>query len=153
MLEKQVNAFKATALSERKKRQEAEKQIPDPVEDPEAYSDHIKSEQAADQLDLKINLSRDVYLDLKDDFEEKEAVFLGMVVDNDGNIIDQHLLDQFQASANPAKFAYDKATEKTRLEEVNSPGYVENLKQSLRKEILEDLKKESEKSEAAKYQT
>jgi len=141
-LQAQINGLKSGIAAERKKRQEVEKQIPDPVEEPEAYSEHLKTEQSNSELNLRINLSRDVYADLKDDFVEKESVFLGMVVDNEGNVTDPLLLAKFQQSPNPAKFAYDTAAEKMLLEEVKAPNYREKLKEELTAEIKAELAKE-----------
>lgn len=147
-LQKQVQAFKTKAIAETKKRQEVEKQIPDPIEEPEAYADHVKSESTSNELNLRINLTRDVYMDLKDDFAEKEAVFLKMVMGDDGEVIDPHLVAKFQESSNPAKFAYDTASEKMKLDEVSSPDFVEKLKQSLREDILKELEEDAKKTKA-----
>ena len=105
---------------ERRKRQEAEEQLeklkqpeqtvelPDPVEDPEGYKTAIE-EQVKQQVQVdRINDSRKAMLESEEfgvDFEEKERVFLVL------QALDPSLKEQMLSHQDPAKFAYDKASE------------------------------------------
>ena len=132
-------------LDERRKRQEAEdklakfeeeqpnEQIPDPVEDPEGYKTFMSDKQAQESLKTKINLSRSILMSMegyKDDYQDKENHFIEMCKTN------PTLAAQMNASDNPAKFAYDSATEDLEVQKLRDPSYRETLKEELRKEIL-----------------
>lgn len=140
----------AALLDERRKRQELEKKleaetvIPDPIEDPEGYANHIKGESGKSELDLRINLTREFMLDSKEDYAEKEAVFLGLVGElEDGVLVsvkDQSLLDKFRQSRNPAKFAYETAIQHLKVQELSDPKYEESLRAKIKAELLAELK-------------
>lgn len=139
---------------ERRKRQEAEKRaeelesqlkkepetkVPDPVEDPEGYKNYMEDSRHLDALKVKVSLSRDVMLDLKEDYAEKENVFVELARKN------PFLVQQMNASPNPAKFAYQTAVEHLETEKLRDPKYKETLKEEIRKEILAELKAEPAK--------
>lgn len=141
---------------ERRKRQEAEKRaqeledkfkataqdtkVPDPIEDPQGYAQYMEDKSNLDALRVKVNLSRDLMLDLKEDYAEKEQVFVELAKAN------PFLVQQMNASPNPAKFAYRTATEHLEVKKYKDPKFQEQLraelKEQIRKELLEELKQE-----------
>lgn len=141
----------AALIEERRKRQAAEarlkelegkekESVPDPIESPEEYAQYIEAKsQSVNQTALR-TMSRDVMMDLKEDYLQKEAVFMGLVADKEGNIIDQSLFDKFNASRNPARFAYDFAIEHEKIEALKSPDYEAKLREKILAELQEELK-------------
>lgn len=134
----------AALLDERRKRQELERklrekesQAPDPVDDPEGYEAHLKTQVWAN----KVENSRELMMDLHTDYEEKEAIFMRMVRDEEGNVIDPRLVAQMNAARNPAKFAYEKATEFQEAEKYRDPAKREAL-------ITEEVAKRTAELEA-----
>ena len=111
---------KALALDERKKRQELEAQIAelkasqakpekkiDIFEDPDGFLRHIDEQRFQD----RVNLSREMMLSIKDDYEKREAEFLELMKS------DPSLSEKLKAASSPAKFAYEYAmkAEKSKL--------------------------------------
>ena len=101
-------------------------------------------------MDAKIEISRDLIIDSKPDYLEKEQIFmkdiLGAVVDDTGKLVsvtNQILLDQFRSSNNPAKFVYDQAITYLDVKAKSAPDYEEKLKAQLKAEILAELKPEA----------
>lgn len=144
--------LQAALVAERKKRQEAEDRlkgleepeiIPDPVEDPQGYADHITAKADKGLLDTRINLSRDLMIDAKDDYLEKEKVFMGLIgtVDDEGrlSIADPTLFARFQEAKNPARFAYQHAVDHLDIQAKSDPEYREKLKAELKKELLAEM--------------
>ena len=155
--------LQAALTAERKKRQAAETKLaelkgdpeaPDPIDDPEGYRKHIQGMHDAAERKIRINTSRSVMVDLKDDFEEKEKVFMGLLgitTDDDGKIVDienRSLYDQFSVNENPARFAYDYAVKHLLFEEITSPDYEKNLRKKIEAEMTEKLKKPKEDIDA-----
>lgn len=112
----------AAQVAERKRRQAAEarareleaeiqkyreKEAPDPYEDPDAFAQHHDAKSIA----AKVNASRSTVSALKDDYAEMEQVFMGMVQDESGNVIDASLVARMQAADSPALFVYEQARE------------------------------------------
>ena len=148
--------LQAALVAERHKRQEAEKKlkdleepetVPDPIEDPTGYSDHIKAEAKKNLLITKIELSRDLMMDSKEDYTEKEKVFMDLIGTNNDEgvfiISDPSLFQKFQEAKSPARFAYDHAVQYLDVQTKSDPEYREKLKI----EILAELQKEIEKTE------
>lgn len=137
---------------ERRKRQEAEKRaqeleakfkaapqeqkVPDPIEDPQGYTQYMEDKSNLDALRVKVNLSRDLMLDLKEDYSEKEQVFVELAKAN------PFLIQQMNASPNPAKFAYQSAVEHLEVQKYKDPKFKDELKEQIRKELLEEMKQE-----------
>jgi len=155
--------LQAALTAERKKRQAAETKLaelkgdpeaPDPIDDPEGYRKHIQGMHDAAERKIRINTSRSVMVDLKDDFEEKEKVFMGLLgitTDDDGKVVDienRSLYDQFSVNENPARFAYDHAVKHLLFEEITSPDYEKNLRKKIEAEMTEKLKKPKEDIDA-----
>lgn len=144
--------LQAALVAERRKRQEAEEKlkgleepetVPDPIEDPTGYADFITAKSDKGLLQTRIDLSRDVMMDSKEDYLEKETVFMGLIgnVDDDGklSITDQTLFTKFQAAKNPARFAYQHAVQHLDIAAKSDPNYRDNLKAELKAEILAEM--------------
>lgn len=148
--------LKAALAAERRRRQEAEgklrekeagkAKVPDPIEDPEGYANHLQVENGRNEFKTKIALSRDLMIDTREDFIEKEKVFMGLVADEEGNITDESLFRKFQNAPNPARFAYNHAKEHLEVQELRSPEYREKLKAEIRAELEAELKGKKPKS-------
>lgn len=141
---------------ERRKRQEAEartkeleaqlskqspepEKVPDPIDDPQGYAKFMEDKANQDALRTKVSLSRDIMLDLKEDYEEKEKVFMDLVKTN------PYLVQQMNASSNPAKFAYNTAAEHLETQKVRDPKYLEEMKAKWKEEFLAELKQQEGK--------
>lgn len=131
----------------REKTGEVEKPI-DPVDDPEGYAEGLRSESRQAALQDRLSLSRDLMMEVRDDYTEKEQVFMGMIKDADGNIVNEHLLQQLLSSSNPAKFAYEQGKKEMRVQQLSDPKYEETLKAKIREELLAELKTEGDKLSA-----
>lgn len=96
--------------------QELEKQLPkseeapDPITEPEEYESYIRNkvekeyeDRAAAEYKEKVEASRSQMLEAETDYIELEKVFMLMTVTDDT------LATQMNASADPARFAYDTA--------------------------------------------
>lgn len=142
------SGLKAALAAERRRRQEAEEKlrvketvkVPDPIEDPEGYAKHLEVQNGRNEFKTKIALSRDLMLDAKEDFIEKEKVFISLVADEEGNITDESLFRKFQNAPNPARFAYNHAKEHLDIQELKSPDYREKLRAEIRAEVEAELK-------------
>ena len=154
--------LQAALVAERHKRQEAERKlketevpetVPDPIEDPKGYSDHIEAKADKNLLSTKIDLSRDIMMDSKDDYLEKEKVFMGLVgsdVDGEFVIADESLFQRFKASKNPGKFAYETAVTHLDIEAKSAPDYVEKLLAKEKEKWLAELQEAGKVSEGLK---
>lgn len=139
----------AALVAERKKRQALEvelkqyregKKMPDPVDDPEGYAAHVQSMVSQETLRSRISISRNVLMDVKEDYLDKEKVFqdlIGAEYDDDGKITslkDEALHRKFLQSENPAKFAYDTAKEHLEIQQLKDPAYIQKIKDEAREE-------------------
>ena len=150
----EVSGLKQALAAERQKRQEAQarlrqqeaepQEIPDPVVDPEGYSAYQDDKLKFVTLKDRIELTQDLMRDMHEDFDKYQSVFMGLVSteDDDGNltITDRKLLADFNASPNPAKFAYNHAKKHEEIQTLSSPDYKENLRKELEREILSKMK-------------
>ncbi len=135
---------------ERRKRQAAEKRakdleakikanapegenVPDPIDDPEGYAKYVEGKNNLNALRVKVNLSRDIMLDAKDDYVEKEQVFVELAKAS------PYLVQQMNASPNPAKFAYQTATDYLEVQKMRDPKYQEELEERVREKVLKEL--------------
>ena len=145
-------------ISERRKRQDAEKrlseyeskqkeEIPDPVADPEGFQVYNEQKIQEAGWQTRVTFSRELMLESKTDFEEKEKVFISLLgdVDENGklNVTDQSLYNKFTQSTNPAKFAYEHATEHLDFKEKTSPDYEKNLREKIEAEIRAEYEKDT----------
>ena len=129
----------AALLDERQKRQqlegrleELEKQLPqkdeapDPITDPDDYESYIRTkvekefnDKAANEYTEKVNASRSIMLETEADYVDMEKIFMIMTTTDDT------LATQMNASADPAKFAYDAA--KTYRDSLLKPEVAETI--------------------------
>ena len=152
--DKIIAGLKQGITAERQKRQEAQaqlkkqetppEQIPDPVTDPQGYAEYQEQKGSARSLQDRIELTQDLMRDMHEDYDKYQAVFMGLVSseNDDGSlrITDPALLAKFNASPNPAKFAYNHAKKHEEIETLSSPDYKENLRKELEAEVLAKLK-------------
>ena len=143
--------LQAALVAERQKRQAAEEKlksleepekIPDPIEDPEGYSRHIKETSTKGLTQTKIDLSRSMMLSVKEDYPEKEKVFMSLIGRfEDGKLVitNEILHRQFLDSDNPGLFAYDHAVDHLLAEKYKDPDFEKNLEERLTKKILAGL--------------
>lgn len=132
---------KAAYMSEKKKRQELErklaeveqKPLPDAIDDPEGFSNALRSELATTAFSIKTELSQDLMRELHDDYDEKEAVFMELAQDNPS------LVQELREASNPARFAYETAKKHEELQQLKD---VDSYKAKLRKELEAELRKE-----------
>lgn len=133
-LKKQVDAFKAMALDEKRKRQQTEQQIknsqpiPDPEDQPEEYAKFMVATRVDQSRDLLMSL------DAYSDYEEKESYFINQMLPARPDLALRMANDK-----NPALFAYKAAQEEMKLQELKDPAYVEKLRQQLEAELREKL--------------
>jgi len=127
--------LKAALSAERSKRQDLEKQLaskveaPDPLDDQDGYEAHIEQKYAT----KRINDSREDMIEAEPDFLEKEAVFMSLVMDADGNVTDTSLRDKFNAAKNPARFALNHVNEHLKLEALKSRDFDSEITVAVKK--------------------
>lgn len=134
---------KKAVLDERRKRQALEAQVE------ELKKGKPKEEEGEPDLSTimhreRINLSRELMIETRTDYEDMETVFLDMAKENPS------LISEMNRSPNPAKFAYNKAKEHSEYLEFKaskeSPEYKEFLEFKAgksKKEAPEDKRKAS----------
>lgn len=119
--EKEESWTKKAVLDERRKRQEIEAKLREYESKVNKQEQQI--EEGGEQQEIpvsslilheRINLSRELMIDKHEDYEEMESVFVDMAKDN------PMLVHQMNQSANPAKFAYNKAKEHAQYLEYQS---------------------------------
>lgn len=134
---------------EKRKRQELERRLaevekpqqqeegPDLFVDPKGFTEGLKNEIKQTVLSERISLSRELMLETKTDYAEKEARFVEMAK------ADASLVAKMNASANPAKFAYDTASkaiaDEAKLKLVDEIGDPAAYREKLKAEILAEL--------------
>lgn len=120
--------------------QQTPEKVPDPVTDPEEYTNYVLGKGDAKILRLKIEQSQELMRESTADYDEKEKVFLSLIADEAGNVTNQKLLTEFNQSLNPAKFAYNQAKKHLDFLERTSPEYEARMREKIAKELLEDYK-------------
>lgn len=147
-----VAGLRKAIVKERERRQKAEAKlkqqervpvkVPDPVTDPDGYTNYVLGEGDVKTLRVKIELSQEMMRDLHEDYDDAEKVFISLISDEDGNITDRKLLDEFNASKSPAKFAYNKVKEHQKILERTSDDYETKIRNDERKKLLAQLEAE-----------
>lgn len=137
---KNLDWAKVAYLDEKRKRQELEKRLEaleaggtqqerpkgkDLFEDPEGRLQDLK-------LEVKADISREMMMELKPDYKEKEDVFLALAKE------DPTLVVKLRQAQNPAKFAYETAVKHKALEEIGDPT---QYREKIKAEILAELSK------------
>jgi len=144
----EIAAFKAKALDETQKRQNLETQLNDmrqkmeanqqPKQDfwenPEEVLSGITQQFDSRLQQMNTNLSVNMMKTIHQDYDEKESEFIEAAQSNPA------LIMQMNNSDNPAKFAYDYATNQRNLAEMQDPNYREKLKAEVRAEIEAESK-------------
>jgi hypothetical protein len=132
-------------ISERRKRQEIEaeynelKKKADPSVDQDGKPDINTL-----LFNERTNMSREVMMDLKPDYEEMEAVFTEIAQN------DQSLVMQMMRSPNPAKFAYNKAKEHAQYQQYLKDKESDEYKEFLKAKASGSLKKPVEETAEVK---
>jgi hypothetical protein len=152
----QVKGLKKALYETRKQLRETkgEKEkvkAPDPIDDPEGYTKHQETEVEQALLKERKNLSRSLMMEVKDDYMDKEKAFLELVGydEETGEITkNHHLVQQMDQSENPAKFAYDAATDHLETLMLKDPKYIESLVEKRLKEKLAELQANGGKKSA-----
>lgn len=146
---------KSAYLDEKRKRQELEEKLAalekprakddvDLFADPEGFKQSLREEMKQEAYSIRSGISREILMENKTDYLEKEAKFLEMAK------ADPSLAQKVMAHANPAKFAYETAAKQMQLDEIGDPvAYREKLKA----EILAELKGSEEKPDKPAKQT
>lgn len=148
--DKEIAGLKAGIKAERQKRQQAEalnkseEKAPDAALDPDGFAQHNARQSAAIALRSKIELSQDLARDAYKDYDEKEAVFMDLCseVNGEGDLVvtDSALHEKWMASANPAKFAYQHAQKHLKFVEVNSDEFESNQEKLIEAKAQERVK-------------
>lgn len=134
----------AALIAERDKRQRAEARVKELEGELGEESETDPITDIKDQaLKDKIELSRDIMIELDGDYEAKyEPYFMRMVVDDKGNVKDEDLLQKFRTATNPAKFARDTAKKEMDYDRFSSADYEAELRNKIRQELLAEMKQD-----------
>jgi hypothetical protein len=142
---KNLDWAKVAYLDEKRKRQELEKRLealesgnnqqvqpkgPDLFENPDEYL-HER------ELRLKADISREMLIEVKPDYKEREDEFLALAKE------DPTLVVKLRKAANPAKFAYETAVKHKALQEIGDPV---TYREKIKAEILAELSKTQPRS-------
>ena len=141
---KNLDWAKVAYLDEKRKRQELEKRLealesggkqqeqgkgPDLFENPEEYLQNR-------ELRLKADISREMMMEARPDYKEKEDLFIALAKD------DPTLVVKLRNAPNPAKFAYETATKHKALEEIGDPV---KYREKIKAELIAELSKSAPK--------
>ena len=147
--EKENWTFQAVK-DERRKRQELEKQLeelrssqnktereelPDVFDNQEEFAKSLENRVAASARSQIIQTQRDMMIEFKSDYEEKEAAFIEFGKDNPA------LIAQANASPNPAKFAYEQGAKFLKFQQMQD---VDTMEAKLRTELEAKIRAEYE---------
>ena len=141
---KNLDWAKVAYLDEKRKRQELEKRLEaleaggkqtETAKEPDLFENPTEVLQNL-ELRVKADLSRQMMIELKPDYKEKEDVFLALAKD------DPTLVVKLRQAQNPAKFAYETAVKHKALEEIGDPvAYREKVKAELLAELAKSQPK------------
>lgn len=153
----QQNEFKGY-LDEKEKRQKLEKELgelkakfvkseevkkPDALDDPEAAIKYSQDQLQQQIWTQKVGLSESIIKSMGDkfsDYDEKRDLFMDLAKD------DPSLAQKLRNSDNPALFAYEAATNHLKIKEFSNPDYEKNLREQIKKEILDEMSKSKQTS-------
>ena len=153
----QQNEFKGY-LDEKEKRQKLEKELeslkakisqsekvkkPDALDDPEAAIKYSQDQLEQQIWSQKVGLSESILKSMGgkfSDYDEKRSLFMDLAKD------DPSLAQKLRNSDNPALFAYETATNHLKVEEFSNPDYEKNLREQIKKEILDEMSKSKQTS-------
>jgi hypothetical protein len=141
----------AALHDERRKRQELEREleklrnpeqkkqeeVPDVFVDPNAFTQHLKEHTTKEIAKHRRELSQDLLREAKPDYDEKVSKFVEAVKTR------PDLIDQMNASLNPARFAYDfgkaELDREAKLKLVDEIGDPVAYKERMKQEIIAEL--------------
>lgn len=153
----QQNEFKGY-LDEKDKRQKLEKELgelkakiaqsekvkkPDALDDPEAAIKYSQDQLEQQIWSQKVGLSESILKSMGDkfsDYDEKRDLFMDLAKD------DPSLAQKLRNSDNPALFAYEAAENHLKIKEFSNPDYEKNLREQIKKEILDEMSKSKQTS-------
>jgi hypothetical protein len=137
----QAERTKRQAAEAKVKQQETKPEVvPDPVTDPDGYNKYVMGKSDANSLKTKIELTQEIMRDSHEDYDEAEKTFISLIADEYGSITDQKLVDQFNASPNPAKFAYNHVKAHQKNLERNSDDYESKIRAEERTKLINEMK-------------
>ena len=124
------------ALKAEKPKEEVE--TPDVFEDQDGFKNHLQQETRQQILAVQ----RDMMMEFKGDYEEKEQAFFDIAKDNPA------LIAEANNSPNPAKFAYEQGNKFIKYQEIQNVDQMESkirgdLEQKIRAEIEAEYKAKS----------
>ena len=151
-----------TALKdERQKRQSAEEEltttrqklakfeqkagdVPDPDADPKGFKVFFEDQANENRINDRISTSAEIVKDTKEDYDQMESLFLDMANK------EPKLAERMRASKNPALFAYKTAKAQSDVFEAAKVKETEELKASIRADLMKELGIKPEPSKAEK---
>ena len=143
----------AAVKDERRKRQEAEdrlkdlesklntlkaakdEKLPDVFEDQEAFAKSLQDQFKTEMRQRTIDMQRDMMIEFKPDYEDKEKAFFEVAKNN------PVLISEANNSSNPAKFAYEQGEKYLKYKDIQN---VESLESKLRADLEAKIKQELE---------
>jgi len=135
--EKEKNRDLERQLAELKagQNQPEKPELPDVFENQEEFAKSLEERLTANSRQQIIQTQRDMMIEFKSDYEEKEAAFIEFGKDNPA------LLAQANASPNPAKFAYEQGSKYLKFQQMQD---VDSLEAKMRAEIEAKVRSEFE---------
>ncbi len=139
-LREQLEQFKA------EKEKPSEEPLPDIFENQDDFVKSLESKIKGETRQQIIQTQRDMMMEFKSDYEDKEKAFFEIGQDNPA------LIAQANASSNPAKFAYEQGEKYLKYKEMQDVDSLEakiraELEQKIRSELESKQKEVSEKAD------
>lgn len=135
-LERKVEELTTTINNQKKDQEQPEVKKPDILDDPEAALSHTEATFDKKLWSQKVAISEsfmEAMADKYPDYTEMKTKFVELANK------DEYLTSQLRDSPNPALFAYQFAKNHARNLTLNDPNYEAQLKEKMRKEILQEL--------------
>ena len=137
-LEKELEEFKAKFEQVKMNSKSEKVKKPDALDDPEAAIKYSQDQLEQQIWSQKVGLSESILKSMGDkfsDYDEKRSLFMDLAKD------DPSLAQKLRNSDNPALFAYETATNHLKVKEFSNPDYEKNLREQIKKEILDEMSK------------
>lgn len=150
---------KKAVLDERRKRQELERQLdelrsskpseapkrPDVFDDQDGAFNYVNNQVASQITQARLDMSREMMMMFKDDYEERESQFIDLTREN------PELISKLRSHPNPAKFAYDTAIKHEQMKQMeNIDEYKAKLEAEIRAKVEAELSGKYESAAQAK---
>lgn len=110
-----------------------EEPLPDIFDNQEEFVKSLRDQLKGETRQQIIQTQRDMMMEFKSDYEDKEKAFFEIAKDNPA------LISQANASPNPAKFAYDQGVKYLKYQEMQD---VDSLEAKLRAELEQKIRSE-----------